>query len=127
MSVLETIYISTTSLKMPFSIHQQVVTSTTSKTIALKISMQRVKLVGTTDNDTINASIYDKHDNAYFGEVIYKPKLTSASPGAPVPESTTVISLAVGLIVILGYVNRYRRNFSGIVFLLNPPSSWLFS
>ncbi|MDY6932085.1 MAG: NosD domain-containing protein [Halobacteriota archaeon] len=63
----------------------------------------------TTDNDTIDASIYDKYDNAYSGEVIYKPKLTSASPGAPVPEVATVILLAIGLLVIVGYVRIKTR------------------
>ncbi|MDY6959468.1 MAG: hypothetical protein SVK08_09955, partial [Halobacteriota archaeon] len=59
---------------------------------------------GTTDNDTINASIYDKYDDVGVGIVIYNPKLTSSSPGAPVPEIATLVLLAIGLLVIIGYV-----------------------
>ena len=64
---------------------------------------------GTTDNDTINASIYDKYDDLIVGKVIYKPKLTSGSPGAPVPVIGTVILLAIGLLVIVGYVRIRSR------------------
>ncbi|MDY6932424.1 MAG: NosD domain-containing protein, partial [Halobacteriota archaeon] len=65
---------------------------------------------GTTVNNTINTSIYDHYDDTSLGKVVYDPKLTSPSSGAPVPELSTVISLLIGLLALLGYVIRLEKN-----------------
>jgi len=65
---------------------------------------------GTTDDGTINASIFDWQDDPNKGNVTYLPKLDSSSTCAPIPELPTATLFAVGLIMlVVGYV-RIRRN-----------------
>jgi parallel beta-helix repeat protein len=64
---------------------------------------------GTTDNDIINASIFDWQDDPNKGTVTYLPKLDSPSPCAPIPELPTAILLAVGLLMLAGYVRVGRK------------------
>jgi parallel beta-helix repeat protein len=65
---------------------------------------------GTTDDGTINASIFDWQDDPNKGNVTYLPKLDSSSTCAPIPELPTATLFAVGLILlVVGYV-RIRRN-----------------
>ena len=63
---------------------------------------------GTTDNDIINASIFDWQDDPNNGIVTYLPKLGSPSPCAPIPELPTATLFVVGLLALVGYV-RIRR------------------
>jgi len=63
---------------------------------------------GTTDNDIINASIFDWQDDPNKGIVTYLPKLGSPSPCAPIPELPTATLFVVGLLALVGYV-RIRR------------------
>jgi parallel beta-helix repeat protein len=64
---------------------------------------------GTTDNDIINASIFDGQDDPDKGIVTYLPKLGSPSPCAPIPELPTVLLLAVGLLALVGCARIGRR------------------
>jgi parallel beta-helix repeat protein len=63
---------------------------------------------GTSNNNTINASIYDWTYNNTKGNVTVLPRLSDAAPCAPVPELSTVILLGIGLLMLAGYL-RIRR------------------
>ncbi|NMG82902.1 MAG: hypothetical protein GIS02_01695, partial [Methanosarcinales archaeon] len=64
---------------------------------------------GTDDQDSINVSIYDWQDNPSKGNVTYLPLLAGHAPCAPIPEAATVLLLAVGLLMLAGYVRIGRR------------------
>jgi parallel beta-helix repeat protein len=64
---------------------------------------------GTKNNDTINASIYDWHDDAAKGNVTYLPKLDGPAPCAPIPDLPTIVLLTVGLLMLVGCVRIGRR------------------
>jgi parallel beta-helix repeat protein len=67
---------------------------------------------GTTDNDTISASIYDWNDDSDRGNVAYLPRLDQPAPCAPTPElpaftaadATIALEIAVGS---RGYDSRW--------------------
>jgi len=64
---------------------------------------------GTSNNDTINASIYDwTYDNT-TGNVTVLPRLSGAAPCAPIPELSTVILLGIGLLLLAGYLRTGRK------------------
>ena len=63
---------------------------------------------GTNNEAEINASIRDWTYNTAWGNVTTSPKLDGAVPCAPIPELPTVLLLAVGLLMLVGYV-RIRR------------------
>ena len=64
---------------------------------------------GTTDNDIINASIFDGQDDSNKGNVTYLPKLDSRSPCAPIPELPTAMLIAVGLLMLVGCARIGRK------------------
>nr|QNO44431.1 hypothetical protein PPMIFCEF_00003 [Methanosarcinales archaeon ANME-2c ERB4] len=64
---------------------------------------------GTKNNDTINASIYDWHDDATKGNVTYLPKLDGPTPCAPIPDLPTIILLMLGLLMLVGCVRIGRQ------------------
>ncbi|HDJ38127.1 MAG TPA: hypothetical protein ENF24_02950 [Methanosarcinales archaeon] len=63
---------------------------------------------GTNNETRINASILDGTYDTNRGNVTTNPKLDGAVPCAPIPELSTVTLLAVGLLMLIGYV-RIRR------------------
>jgi len=64
---------------------------------------------GTADTTIINASIYDRTYDAYWGSVTTAPRLSGPAPCAPVPELPTIALLAVGLLMLAGYVRIERK------------------
>jgi len=64
---------------------------------------------GTSNNDTINESIYDWHIDNTTGNVTALPILDKADPCAPIPELPAVILVGVGLVVLAGYIRIRRR------------------
>jgi len=64
---------------------------------------------GTNNETKINASIYDWTYDASKGNVTTNPRLDGAVPCAPIPELPTVVLLAVGLLMLAGYVRVGRR------------------
>ena len=61
-------------------------------------------------NDSkINASIYDKQDDSSKGTATFLPRREGASPCAPIPELSTVLLLAVGLLILVGCMQIGRR------------------
>ena len=64
---------------------------------------------GTNNETRIDASIYDQTHYASYGEVITSPRLDGLAPCAPVPELPTIALLAVGLLMLAGYVRIERK------------------
>jgi hypothetical protein len=64
---------------------------------------------GTNNETKVNASIYDWTYDAGWGNVTTNPRLDGAVPCAPIPELPTVVLLAVGLLMLAGYVRVGRR------------------
>ncbi|RLG24818.1 hypothetical protein DRN77_01510 [Methanosarcinales archaeon] len=64
---------------------------------------------GTNNETRIDASIYDQTHYASYGEVITSPRLDGPAPCAPVPELPTIALLAVGLLMLAGYVRIERK------------------
>ncbi|MCW7076006.1 MAG: right-handed parallel beta-helix repeat-containing protein [Candidatus Syntrophoarchaeum sp.] len=64
---------------------------------------------GTTDDDQINASIYDWHDNSEKGNVTYLPKLGGPSSCAEIPEPLTLVMVTLGILGVIGAVYRKRE------------------
>jgi len=64
---------------------------------------------GTNNETRIDASIYDHTYHAAYGEVITSPRLDGPAPCAPVPELPTIALLAVGLLMLAGYVRIERK------------------
>ena len=64
---------------------------------------------GTNNETRINASIYDQTYDAGWGSVTTAPRLSGPAPCAPVPELPTILLLAVGLLMLAGYVRIERR------------------
>ena len=59
---------------------------------------------GTTDNDTISASIYDWNDDMGRGNVTYLPRLRQPAPCAPTPEqyAFTAADAVIALQIAVG-------------------------
>ncbi len=64
---------------------------------------------GTNNETRIDASIYDQTYHASYGKVITSPRLDGPAPCAPVPELPTIALLAVGLLMLAGYVRIERK------------------
>jgi parallel beta-helix repeat protein len=64
---------------------------------------------GTANTTRINASISDWTYDTGWGNVTTSPKLDGPAPCAPIPELPTVLLLAVGLLMLAGYVRAGRR------------------
>jgi parallel beta-helix repeat protein len=64
---------------------------------------------GTTDNDAINASVYDWTYASSKGNVTYRPKLDGESPCAEIPEPLTLVMVTLGLFEVIGAVYRKRE------------------
>jgi hypothetical protein len=62
---------------------------------------------GMATNETIDASIYDDEEGQ--GRVTFYPFKTGPAPCAPIPEATTVLLFAVGLLMLVGYVRIGRK------------------
>ena len=60
-------------------------------------------------NDTIDASIYDWQDDSSKGNVTFYEFRTGASPCAPIPEMPTILLIAIGLLMLVGYMRIKRR------------------
>ena len=61
---------------------------------------------GTTDDNKIDASIYDWEDNPEKGNVTYLPKLGGPSSCAEIPEPVTLVMVALGLLSLIGLLYR---------------------
>ena len=64
---------------------------------------------GTNNETRINASINDWTYNTNRGNVTTNPRLDGPVPCAPIPELPTAMLLAVGLLMLVGYVRIGRK------------------
>jgi len=64
---------------------------------------------GTNNETRIDASIHDWTYDTDWGNVTTSPRLDGPAPCAPIPELSTVLLFAVGLLMLVGYVRIGRR------------------
>ena len=64
---------------------------------------------GTNNETRINASTYGQTYHTSYGKVTTSPGLDGSTSCAPVPELPTIALLAVGLLMLAGYVRIERK------------------